>query len=59
MSLTISGILGIIITQILGESVPAESVATFIDVAGLIGFSLLAWYGRYRQGDVNFFGIKQ
>lgn len=58
MSLTITGILTILITQILGENVDEGAVANFLDVGGLLIGALLGWYGRYRHGDINIFGRK-
>lgn len=59
MSVTITGILTMVLTHFLGEVVPAEDVATFLNVAGFIVGAIVAWYGRVRAGGVSFWGIKE
>lgn len=53
MSLTLSGLFALILTQILGDTVPQEQIANFIEVAGLIITSLVIWYGRIRNGGLK------
>lgn len=35
--------------------VPAEQIETVIQAIGII----LAWYGRWRQKDINILGVKK
>lgn len=55
MSLTITGL----ITLVLSQFLPLEEVSPFVDSAALIITTLVIWYGRYRQGDINWFGGKK
>lgn len=59
MSLTIKGIIGLVLTQLLGDVVSEEQIANFVEVGGLLIFGIMAWYGRYRQGDISILGKKQ
>lgn len=59
MSLTITGILTIILSQIMGDVVSVEDLETFINVSGLVIGAGVAWYGRWRHGDITIFGTKK
>ena len=49
-SLTIVGL----ITLVASQFVPAEELQTVMQAVGII----LAWYGRWRQGDISIVGVK-
>ncbi len=59
MSLTITSILGLIISHIVGDSVDQASIANFINVGGMIIFGLLGWYARWSKGDITWYGTKK
>lgn len=52
MSLTIGGIITMLLSQIL----PLEEVAPFVDAVVLIGTTAMIWWGRYRLGDITWWG---
>lgn len=58
MSLTITGVLTLFITQILGDSVTNAEVANFLEVGGLLVGAAVAYYGRFRHGDLTWWGGK-
>jgi hypothetical protein len=54
------------ILQMLGIAVPEEEVSKAVEqlliVVGTIGQLvgiIVAWYGRYRQGDVKVIGVRK
>jgi len=51
MSATIIGLL----TLIGAQFVPVEEIEKVIEAIGI----LLAWYGRYRIGDITILGIRK
>jgi hypothetical protein len=59
MSLTITGVLTMILTRIVGDALPAHDVAAFINVAGFLIGAAVAYYGRFRQGDIEWWGVKK
>jgi MFS-type transporter involved in bile tolerance (Atg22 family) len=59
MSVTISGLFTMILTQILGDQVDQEQIANFINVGGLIISAVVIWWGRYRKGDITWYGVKK
>ena len=58
-SVTIAGLITMILTQVLGDTVDSEQIANFLNVAGLIFSSIIIWYGKYRQGDTYWWGGKK
>ena len=55
MSVTITGI----IVFLLAKVIPLEQASQFVDTAiQLIGIAL-AWYGRYRIGDITWYGTRK
>ena len=58
MSLTFTGIITILLTQFLGDNVASGDIEAFINVFGLIIGAAVAWYGRYRHGDITWYGSK-
>lgn len=58
-SMTISGIIILVISQILGDTVSDEALANFVEVGGLLIGAVVSYVGRLRQGDINIFGVKQ
>jgi hypothetical protein len=54
MSITITGI----ITMLLSQVLPLEEVGPVVDAVALIVTTSLIWYGRYRQGDITWWGKK-
>jgi len=52
MSLTITGI----ITMLLSQVLPLEEVGPFVDSAALLITTGIIWYGRYRAGDITWYG---
>ena len=55
MSLTITGILTIILSQVL-EATVAQELAT--DLVLIVGI-LVTWYGRFRLGDLTLLGTRK
>jgi hypothetical protein len=55
MSLTITGI----ITMLLSQVLPVEEVGPVVDAFALIITTGIIWYGRYRQGDITWYGTKR
>lgn len=55
MSLTITGVLGIILSQILEANVATELAGDIVLVVSIVA----AWYGRFRLGDVTIFGLRK
>ena len=55
MSVTIIGLL----TIILSNYFPSTDVTAFIQAGGTLVGLLISWYGRYRQGDITWYGIKK
>lgn len=60
LSLTITSLVVLVAGMLgVGNIFPQEEVATVIDaivqVIGVLG----VWYGRYRQSDINWFGVKK
>ena len=49
-SLTISGLVVLVLSQF----VPAEEAETVLEAVGI----LVAWYGRFRVGDISWYGKK-
>ena len=59
MSITIPSIIILIIIKLLdwaGIKIGAEQLNEFIQTGGTIILGLTAWYGRWRAGDVKWFG---
>ena len=52
MSITITGI----VTMLLAQVLPLEEVNPFVDAVALIVTTLTIWYGRYRIGDITWWG---
>ena len=59
MSLTVKGIIGMVLTHFIGGMVPQEDLAIFINVAGFIITALVAYWGRYRAGGISALGTKE
>lgn len=55
MSLTITGVLGIILSQILEANVATELAGDIVLVVSIVA----AWYGRFRLGDVTVLGLRK
>ena len=55
MSLTIRAV----IASILAQFVPIEEVNQFLDAIVTIGLLGLAWYGRWRVGDITWYGSRK
>lgn len=49
-SVTITGLLMVVLSNF----VPAEEVETVLEAIGII----IAWYGRFRAGGINWLGVK-
>jgi len=62
MSLTITGIIVALLSwvvKITGVEMGTEEITQFVNTFGeLIGI-LLAWYGRWRQGDIGILGNRK
>jgi len=58
-SMTISGLVLVVLTQLLGDAASEEALKSFIEVGGLIIGLAVSYWGRVRQGDINLFGVKQ
>lgn len=52
MSLTI----GSVVTMILSQFLPLEEVSPFVDAVILVVTTVLIWYGRWRVGDITWWG---
>jgi len=50
-SLTITGLLTLILSQL----VPLGELEVVLEALGII----MTWYGRYRAGGINIFGVKK
>ena len=62
MSITISALIIIIVLKVLdwmGIKIGAEELNQFIQTGGTIIFGLIAWWGRWRKGDVTWFGARK
>jgi len=57
--MTISGLVLVVLTQLLGDAASEEALKSFIEVGGLIIGLAVSYWGRVRQGDINLFGVKQ
>jgi len=55
MSVTITGIIITIFSQFL----PAEEVGILVNAVVTIIGILLAWWGRYRIGDITWYGARK
>lgn len=62
MSLTIGGIIafvvGSFIREMTGSEIPDPELAAFVSVGLQFFGAILAWYGRFRQGDITWYGKK-
>ncbi len=52
MSLTVGGIITMLLSQIL----PIEEVGPVVDAVVLILSTVMIWWGRYRLGDITWWG---
>lgn len=59
MSLTIKGIVTMLLSNLLGPTVASGDLEVFIQVTGLLIGAFITWYGRYRQGDIKWWGGKR
>ena len=62
MSVTISGIAVFLIGKFLGWtgfSVGNEQITTFVEVLVQIVGGIIVWWGRFRQGDIKWYGAKK
>lgn len=59
ISITLAGVIELVLTQIMGPVVTSGEVESFVKVVGLILGLIMTWYGRYRQGDVTWYGLKK
>ena len=55
MSLTITGILTIILSQVLEATVAQELATDLVLIVGII----VTWIGRYRIGDLTLLGTRK
>lgn len=58
LSLTIVGLV-IMVLSIIGINVSEGDLITTITTITTVIGGLTVYYGRWRQGDINFFGIKK
>lgn len=56
MSLTLQGVLVIVLGFVIDNAEIANALAT--DIVMVVGI-VLAWYGRYRQGDIDPLGFRK
>ncbi len=59
MSVTISGIFVAALIWFFRESdvtVAPENIQNFVETAGLLASALVVWFGRWRQGDIKWWG---
>jgi len=56
MSLVIKGLLTTLLSNIVGPMVTSGDLEVFIQVAGLLIGAAIAWFGRYRHGDIEWWG---
>ena len=62
MSLTITGIVAMLLGKFMEMSnVPVgnEEITSFISTGVQIIGAAVAWYGRFRIGDINIFGLRK
>lgn len=63
MSLTIGGMIVLVLSFVartagLDFHIPGEQIDTSIATIGQVLGLLMAWYGRYRQGGITWYGRK-
>lgn len=62
-SLTISSLAALVVlnllTQVFGIEISDANFTQFIETGGTIVLGLVAWYGRWRKGDVNILGRRR
>jgi hypothetical protein len=62
MSITISGLIVALLSWLVGQSgetIPSEQLVSFVDTFGILIGAVLAWYGRWRKGDITVFGARK
>lgn len=62
MSLTIKGLIVVIfglIFKYLEVELPIDNLKIFVEVLLTLGGALIAWYGRYRKGDITVLGSRK
>ena len=62
MSITISSIILLIVLKILqwmGVKIGPDELNAFVQTGGTIILGIIAWYGRWRKGDVTWFGARK
>ena len=60
--MTVSGLLVMLLGnyfQRQGTPIAEGKVESFVEVALLLAGLLIAWYGRYRHGDITWWGRKK
>lgn len=58
MSLTITGIISMVLSLILTPE-ETDIVLSFIEQALLVAGIVLAYWGRYRLGDITWYGARK
>lgn len=62
MSVTITGLIVTILSAIVVQSnidIPQENLNSFVETFGILIGIVIAWYGRFRQGDISIFGTRR
>ena len=62
MSITIIGLIVSVVGKLsdsVGITIGTEELTSFINVALQLGGVAIAWFGRWRQGDISVFGGKR
>lgn len=54
-SLTIIGLLAVILSQVFDAQIANDLAADLVTLVGI----LVAWYGRWRKGDLTWYGARK
>lgn len=62
ISLTILGVAVMALSKAFewaGIDVASDQIQTFLEVLVQVGALVAIWYGRWRQGDIHWYGLKK
>lgn len=54
-SVTLIGVLTVLLSNFISPEIAGELASDIVLVIGII----VAWYGRWRQGDITWYGMKK
>lgn len=58
MSMTITGVLAVLLSSIVTPE-ETDTIISFIDQLILVAGIVAAYWGRYRQGDITWWGARK